>query len=228
MAAKDANLASDPATLGELFLSDDEADFAIELTAAPIQSHLELFISEDATKVVQLVVELGHTPSSVAGGASLPPIEPSQKGQFISAEPLEILLRPFLMSAGALIVAGTDVITLTLKAPDTAIYNPTAVWDAVVSMWVAQVDVVDFQEGEWLLYGVSNVANSLPQFMSLWWGDYVDDIPETRQASLGRWKIEGTTLRLYEEDGTTVFKEFALKDNLGDPSSTEIFDKDPI
>lgn len=151
-----------------------------------------------------------------------------QKGQFISIEPLEISLRPFLDSSGNHIVTGSDVITLVLKAPDTTIHNPTATWDSTVNMWVSQLAVVNFQEGEWLLYGVSDVAGSLPQFRSLWWGDYVDDIPEIRQAALGRWKIVSTTLFLYEEDGLTVFGTFSLKDSGGAPSNTEIFERDPV
>jgi hypothetical protein len=150
------------------------------------------------------------------------------KSQFTSTEPLDILLNPFIDSFGEYITTGADVVTLVLKAPDTTIYNPTAVWDSDVSRWVAQLDVVNFNEGEWLLYGVSDEVGSLPQFTSLWWGDYVDDIPEIRQAAISRWKIEGTTLRLYEDDNLTVFREFDLRDGVGSPSSDPILDKDPV
>lgn len=230
MAAKDADLARD-FSLDFVFISnDDVAAFEIELDATPKQ------VAGDRSEELFLVVEFGtvleieheSTPHGSGGSASFPAEQPAQKSQFISAESLDILLSPFLDVSGAYITTGVDVITLTLKAPDATIYNPTAIWDSDVGMWLAQLAVVSFQEGEWLLYGVSDVSGSLPQFSSLWWGDYVDDIPETRQAALGRWKIEGTTLRLYEEDGLTVFMEFDLKDDAGAPSNTKVFDKDPV
>lgn len=229
MAAKDADLVRDFATDFVYLNGNAVAAFEIELSAQPQQVDGDRNVDQFLVGVdyAAFEIEVIETPHATEG-VSPPPIEPAQKSQFISAESLDILLHPFISSTGSLIVSGLDVITLTLKAPDAAIYNPTVSWDPVVSMWVAQLDVAEFQEGEWLLYGVSDVASSLPQFMSLWWGDYMDDIPETRQAALGRWKIEGATLRLYEENGTTVFKEFSLKDDAGDPTSTKIFDKDPV
>lgn len=229
MAAKDADLARDFLDAFVYINNDAVAAFEIELLATPQMSaqdsHEELYLVGSLGTVLE--IEELTTPHAT-GGLALPPIEPTQKSQFISAEPLDVVLRPFLGVDGSLVVSGADVITITLKAPDTTIYNPTAVWDSTVNMWVAQLDSVNFQEGEWLLYAISSVGSALPQFASLWWGDYVDDIPETRQGALGRWKIEGTTLRLYEEDNVTIFKEFALKDNVGDPSNTSIFDKDPL
>ena len=225
MAEKDANLASDPGAVGELFLTGEDAQLIIEVDGTPVRADFELLIVQDTA---MFEIELSETPSQSSGSASFPAKQSTQKSQFISTEPLDVLLSPFLGTSGEYITTGIDVITLTLKAPDATIYNPTAVWDSDVSMWVAQLLSTEFQEGEWLLYGASSVSGSLPQFSTLWWGDYVDDIPETRQAALGRWKIEGTTLRLYEEDGTTVFKEFALKDSAGNPSGTVVFEKDPI
>jgi len=237
MAAKDADLSRD-FSLDFVYVAAGTpvAAFEVSIDATPKQADAgatatgdrseEIFLTEEVGVVLE--IELTTLPHSTGGGALLPPIQSSQKSQFASTESMDILLNPFLGIDGSYVAGGADIITLTLKAPDATIYNPAAVWDPVVSMWVAQLDVAEFQEGEWLLYGVSDSVDSLPQFASLWWGDYVDDIQEIRQAALGRWKIEGTTLRLYEEDGLTTFLEFDLKDEAGDPSNSRIFDKDPI
>lgn len=230
MAARDADLLRDYSLNFAYISNDDVAAFELSISTTP--KHVDGDRSEEllivGDDIAAFEIEATAAPHATGGGTSLPPKEPSQKSQFVSTESLGILLRPFLSSDGSLIVSGLDVVTITLKAPDTTIYNPTAVWDPVVNMWVAQLDVASFQEGEWLLYAVSDVAGALPQFLPLWWGDYVDDIQEIRQAGLGRWKIEGTTLRLYEEDGISVFKEFDLKDDTGSPSNTKVFDKDPV
>lgn len=157
----------------------------------------------------------------------LPVLALNHKAQFVSAEVLSIVLNPFISTTGQYVTGGADVVTIVAKAPDNTIVNPTAVYDSDTDQWVASIPVVSFQEGEWLVYAISNIAETLPQFLSLWWGDYMDDIPEARQAAVGRWKIDGTVLSLYEDDGLTVFKTFDLKDSGGLPSSTAIFDKDP-
>lgn len=164
-----------------------------------------------------------------AGSNAVIPVDPSptQKSQFVSAEDLDILLSPFMLADGT-VVPGTDTLTIVAKAPDTTIINPTATYDVSAGRWVASIPAASFQEGEWLIYATSDAAGTFPQFSSLWWGDYVDDIPETRQAAVGRWRIEGTTLNLYEEDGVTIFQSYELKDSDGNPSSARIYDKDPI
>lgn len=157
-----------------------------------------------------------------------PVLRVENKAQFTSTETLDLVFLPFLDSSLDYIVTGLDTITITLKAPNNTTFNPAAVWDSDAKMWISSLAVVSFQAGEWLVYAVSDEVGSLPQFSVLYWGDYVDDIQETRQAAVGRWKITGTTLELFEDDGVTVFKSFALKDSLGNPSSVNIFDKDPI
>jgi len=152
---------------------------------------------------------------------------PSQKSQFVSSEDLSITLSPFMLGDGS-VVPGTDTVIIVAKAPDTTIINPAATYDASAGRWVASIPTVSFQEGEWLIYATSDAAGTFPQFSPLWWGDYVDDILETRQAAVGRWRIDGTTLSLYEEDGVTVFQSYELKDSDGNPTSDRIYDKDPI
>lgn len=234
MAAKDADLARD-FSLDFVYISNpDYALFEVSLETTPKQADAggnptgnrseELFLAGDLGTVLELV--LLETGAGEIPGA-LPVQQTDHKSQFASTEVLEILLNPFIDSGGAYITAGLDTISLVLKAPDDTIYNPTAVWDSDVSMWIAQIPLVSFQEGEWLLYASSD-GTTTPQFVALWWGDYVDDIIETRQAALGRWKIDGTVLSLYEDDGVTVFKSFDLKDAAGDPSAIAIFDKDPV
>jgi hypothetical protein len=48
------------------------------------------------------------------------------------------------------------------------------------------------------------------------------------QAAFGRWKIIGTQLVLYDVDNVTPIKTFDLKDAGGAPSSTSIFERDPL
>lgn len=235
MAAKDADLARD-FSLDFVYVQAGTpvAAFEVSLLTTPQQSLAggnptgdrteELFLTEELGTVLEIT--LLETGAGEIPGA-LPVQQTDHKSQFSSTEVLEIILNPFINSGGAYITTGLDTISLVLKAPDGTIYNPSTVWDSDVSMWLAQLPPVSFQEGEWLLYASSD-GTTTPQFVALWWGDYVDDIIETRQAALGRWKIDGTVLSLYEDDGVTVFKSFDLRDAAGDPSATTVFDKDPI
>lgn len=153
------------------------------------------------------------------------------KTQFVSGENLRITFPAFIDSTnGSRINVGADVATLVIKRPDNTLLSgpPVPSFDTDVDIWTAEVPFASFQEGEWLVLATTNDANGLDQFLALTWGDYVDDIPETRQATLGRWRIIATQLLLYEEDGTTVFKTFDLKDAAGLPTITQIFERDPV
>lgn len=48
------------------------------------------------------------------------------------------------------------------------------------------------------------------------------------QIAVGRWKVQGTQLLLYNADGTTVLEAFDLKDDAGDPSNIRIFERVPV
>lgn len=49
-----------------------------------------------------------------------------------------------------------------------------------------------------------------------------------RKAAYGRWKITGTQLVIYDDDGTTPLETFDLKDPSGTPSNTQIFERVPV
>ena len=168
--------------------------------------------------------------SSGGGGGGFFMEELSMKTQFVSTENLKITLPPFVNKTTGERIIGTDIATLVVKDPTGSLLSspPVPVWDGDVYFWLAEVPIVSFIEGEWLVLATSDDANALPQFKVLTWGDYVDDIPETRQAALGRWKIIGTQLLLYEDDGVSVFKTFDLKDADGNPSNTRVFERDPV
>lgn len=51
---------------------------------------------------------------------------------------------------------------------------------------------------------------------------------ELETVALGRWKIVGSVLTLYQSDGTTPLIAFNLKDDTGAPSGTRIFERVPI
>lgn len=150
------------------------------------------------------------------------------KTQFIASEAMKIAFMPFFDTiSGAYIVDGSDVVTLTVKDPngDLMAPAPTPVFDSDTNFWVTEVDVIDYVEGDWKIKAVSDAAGTLPQYRLLTWGDYWTDI---RQASMGRWKVVGTQLLIYADDGTTVFKTFDLKDADGNPSATRVFERDPV
>jgi hypothetical protein len=171
---------------------------------------------------------------AIAGLSVLPhvlnPEEMEMKTQFISGEALKITLSPFIDKSTGERIIGTDVATLVVKKPNGTLLGspPTPTWDSDVNFWKASISIGSFEEGEWLIKATSDNVDALPQFVALTWGDYVDDIPETRQAAIGRWKIIGTQLNLYEDDGVTIFKTFDLKDADGNPSATRIFERDPV
>ena len=54
------------------------------------------------------------------------------------------------------------------------------------------------------------------------------DAAQLKKAALNRWKIQGTQLLIYEDNGTTIFKTYDLKDSAGQPSSTTIFERVPV
>lgn len=173
---------------------------------------------------------LGSTAASAGTGTTFPPLQTDQKSQFLSTEPLEIALQPFVSAITGQFILGTDSASVQVVKPDNTLYGtpPTLTWDSGIERWKGEISIAAFQEGEWLLYFTSDDPNAIPQWLMLWWGDYMDDVPEIRQAALGRWRIIGTQLVLYEDDLTTVFRTFDLRDSLGNPSSANIFDKDPV
>ncbi len=52
-------------------------------------------------------------------------------------------------------------------------------------------------------------------------------IDTLHQIAVGRWKVEGTQLLLFDSDNTTVLKTFDLLDDAGDPSNLRIFERVP-
>jgi hypothetical protein len=156
--------------------------------------------------------------------------EQMAKTQFASGEDLIITFPPFIDKTTGERIVGTDVATLVVKKPDDTLMGtpPTASFDSDIDMWRATIPYASFEEGEWLVKATTNDSDGLDQYISYTWGDYVDDILEARQAAIGRWKIDGTQLKLYEDDGSTVFKTYDLKDSDGNPSSTRIFERDPV
>jgi hypothetical protein len=150
------------------------------------------------------------------------------KTQFLASEPLRVIFFPFFNKvSNEYVVTGLDTATLVVKKPDGTLLTPapTLVFDSDVNFWVVEIDVSDYLEGDWLVKATSDAANTLPQYRIFTWGDYVDEI---RQAAFGRWKIEGTQLKLYADGGTTVVRTFDLKDADGNPSATRIFERDPV
>lgn len=218
MAAKDIDLATDYVSRSVLLVDDDIASF--EIATQPAFTMLgqapEIFL-----------VDVG------AGGGGISAILNPQggmgamKGQYIASEELRIILPPFMDTATNQFITAADVVTLTIKKPDNTLLAPapTAVRDGDTDFWVAVVPVVDFQSGEWLIKAESDAANTLSQFVSLVWGDYLDDM---HQASLGRWKVANNQLTLYKEDGVTALRTFNLKDGDGLPSSSQVFERDPV
>jgi hypothetical protein len=150
------------------------------------------------------------------------------KIQFIASEPLRVIFFPFFDKvANQYVITGLDIATLVVKKPSGSLLTPapTLVFDSDVNFWVAEIDVSDYLEGDWLVKAVSDAANTLPQYRIFTWGDYVDEV---RQAVFGRWKIEGTQLKLYADDGTTVLRTFDLKDSDGNPTALRVFERDPV
>jgi hypothetical protein len=43
----------------------------------------------------------------------------------------------------------------------------------------------------------------------------------------GRWKIQGTQLLMYDDDGITILRTFDLRDSQGQPSATNVFERMP-
>lgn len=151
----------------------------------------------------------------------------AMKAQFIASESLSIVFPPFLDTSAQEFITAVDVVTLTIVKPDGSLFTPapTPVRDANSDFWVAEITAPFFELGEWTIKAVSDDANALDQYKSVVWGDYMDDI---RQAALGRWRISGTQLLLYAEDGVTVFRTFNLKDSGGLPTVSQIFERDPV
>jgi len=149
------------------------------------------------------------------------------KSQFISSENLQIVFPPFLDTSAQDFITSGDVATLVVVKPGGSILSPapTLVRNAA-DFWTAEVVAASFfEEGEWTIKATSDDANALDQYKSVVWGDYMTDI---RQATFGRWKIDGTQLKLYANDNLTVIRTFDLKDAGGSPTASQIFERDPV
>lgn len=49
-----------------------------------------------------------------------------------------------------------------------------------------------------------------------------------QKAAFNRWKIEGTQLTIFDDDGTSPLQVFDLKDDLGNASNSKIFERVPV
>jgi hypothetical protein len=151
------------------------------------------------------------------------------KLQYASTEALSLSFPPFFNGvSGTYVVDGLGTTQFIVRKPDNTTQIVAASFDTDVKFWKAEIAIGSFQEGIWLIKAESDVGSTIDQFRALSWGDYVDDIGETRQAALGRWKIVGTQLVIYEDDGTTPFKTFNLLDSEGFPSVSGVFERTPV
>lgn len=154
------------------------------------------------------------------------------KTQFVSSEPLRLVFFPFFDKANnEYVLGGADTPTLVVKTPGAATPTPpTLVYDTDTDFWVAEIDVGDYEEGDWLVKATSDAADTLPQYRIFTWGDYVDELPILKALGTGRWKVNTGTdrLELYAEDGVTVLYEFDLKDAAGLPNSTTVYERVPV
>ena len=53
-------------------------------------------------------------------------------------------------------------------------------------------------------------------------------IEEIAKVERNRWRIDNNKLTIYDDDGVTVFRQFNLKDQNGDPTETNPVERDPI
>jgi hypothetical protein len=72
---------------------------------------------------------------------------------------------------------------------------------------------------------VAEIQNGLVTSVDL--GDIADKIDTLEAVAIGRWRVVGTQLILYQLDGTTPLATFDLFDDSGDPSGTRIFERVP-
>jgi hypothetical protein len=54
------------------------------------------------------------------------------------------------------------------------------------------------------------------------------DIVIIRKMIANGWKVQGTQLIVYDDNGTDIYKVYDLKDDSGNPSSTRIFQRVPL
>lgn len=54
------------------------------------------------------------------------------------------------------------------------------------------------------------------------------DITIIKKILRNRWRITSNQLIIYDDDEVTPIRTFNLKDSAGDPSSTDIFERDPV
>jgi hypothetical protein len=162
-------------------------------------------------------------------GKPLPPVLRSffMKAQYIASEPLRVIFPPFFDTFSQEYVISGDEATVVVKRPDNTLLDPPLELsrDGATDFWIAEIDPIFYQEGDWIFKATSDAENSLPQYKVLTWGDFLTDM---RQAALGRWKIQGTQLLLYKDDGVTPFKTYNLRDVFGNPTATAIFDRIPV
>lgn len=230
------NAAGTPAALDSA--GNLPADIQKWLNAAPaslstngyVQAMLERWLTDDSAGT-PLALSSNKVQASAGGGGGGGG-GPTLKTQFVSTEDVQLVFLPFINKNTGNPYLGSDTVTLQIRRPDNTLLPspPVPLFDSTIQLWTASIPHTSFMIGQWLIIATSNGAGTSPQNQVFTWGDYVDDIQESRQAMLGKWKIDPLTKRLYlyEDDGVTILKMFDLKDSAGNPSVANIFERDPV
>lgn len=98
------------------------------------------------------------------------------KAQFQSGETMRIRFSPFVNAVTGAYIIGTDTCNLNYRPPGGAPAVVAMSWDAAIQMWYYDFVVGSYVQGEWRFRAVSSDVNALPQWKTIIWGDYVDDI----------------------------------------------------
>jgi hypothetical protein len=115
------------------------------------------------------------------------------KAQFQSTEIMRIRFSPFVNSVTGAYIIGTDNCTLNYRPPGGAPAAVAMSWDAGIHLWYYDFAVPAYVQGEWRFKAVSDDVNALPQWKTVIWGDYVDDITLGKTAAVAG-AATGTTI----------------------------------
>jgi hypothetical protein len=98
------------------------------------------------------------------------------KSQYQSTEIMRVRFSPFVNATTGAYIIGTDTCTLNYRPPGGAPASVAMAWDSSIQMWYYDFLVAGYVQGEWRFRAVSSDAAALPQWKTIVWGDYVDDV----------------------------------------------------
>lgn len=124
-------------------------------------------------------------------------------------------------------IGGGNITAITIKLLDGWKLNAGARGSPTV-FTVKNSNLITF-DGSTPFFPATNVSYDRAQSTAPGLAGTIEvDVIALRKVHSNRWRILGTQLLEFDDDGTTVLNTFDLKDTGGNPTSTDVVERDPV